>query len=95
MIRKADVLVITPTQFGDGNLRNLDAAETALSEGIPTVLLENGPFKERDFTNGKATKSLEKLKNSGAITVNSIQELVKFINNLETKYNRPNYQIEP
>ncbi len=88
MISKANVLVVTPTQFGEGNLRNLDAAETALKEGTPTILLEDGPIKERDFTNGKATKYLLKLKNNGAITVKSISELVTFLDNLETKNNK-------
>ena len=32
---KADVLVVTPTQFGEGNLRNLEAAEIALEKGNP------------------------------------------------------------
>jgi len=85
MIRKADVLVVTPTQFGDGNLRNLEAAEKALEIGIPTILLEDGPIEERDFTDGKATKYLKKLKNEGAVTVNNVRELLKFINDLENK----------
>ena len=88
MISKANVLVVTPTQFGEGNLRNLDAAETALKEGTPTILLENEPTEERDFTKGKATKYLTKLKNNGAITVKSISELVTFLDNLETKHNK-------
>ncbi len=93
MISKANVLVVTPTQFGEGNLRNLEAAETALKEGTPTILLENGPTEERDFTKGKATKYLTKLKNNGAITVKSISELVTFLDNLETKNNKktPNH----
>ena len=88
MISKANVLVVTPTQFGEGNLRNLDAAEMALKEGTPTILLEDGPTEERDFTKGKATKYLTKLKNNGAITVKSISELVTFLDNLETKNNK-------
>ncbi|PVX26858.1 MAG: heme ABC transporter ATP-binding protein [Candidatus Bathyarchaeum sp.] len=92
MISKADVLVVTPTQFGDGNLRNLEAAETALDNGIATILLENGPMDERDFTNGKATEYLNKLKNKGATTLQSIRELVTFINNLESKNNKENHK---
>ena len=88
MISKANVLVVTPTQFGEGNLRNLEAAETALNKGTPTILLENEPTEERDFTKGKATKYLTKLKNNGAITVKSISELVTFLDNLETKNNK-------
>jgi iron complex transport system ATP-binding protein len=85
MISKADVLVITPTQFGDGNLRNLEAAEAALEKGIPTILLEDSPIEERDFTCGKATEYLKKLKNKGASTVKSIKELVQFLDNLENE----------
>ena len=88
LMRKAKVLVITPTQFGEGNLRNLDAAEKALEEGIPTIILEEGPIEERDFTKGKATEYFTKLKNKGAITVNSPQELLDFVDNLETKNNK-------
>lgn len=90
MISKANVLVVTPTQFGEGNLRNLDAAEVALNKGIPTILLEDGPIKDRDFTNGNATKTLERLKANGAVTVPSMRELVIFINNLELKNNKTN-----
>ena len=92
IISKANVLVITPTQFGDGNLRNLNAAETALEKGIPTILLEDGPFEERDFTNGKATKYLTKLKNNGAITVKSTSELLHFLDKLENKNNKNSHQ---
>jgi iron complex transport system ATP-binding protein len=88
MISQADVLVVTPTQFGEGNLRNLEAAKSALEYGTPTVLLEDGPIEDRDFTRGKATEYLKKLKNKGAITVNSIKELVQFIDTLEDKHNK-------
>ena len=88
MISKANVLVVTPTQFGEGNLRNLDAAETTLEKGIPTILLEDGSIEERDFTKGKATEYFTKLKNNGANTVKSIKELVHFLDNLEKKNNK-------
>ena len=88
LMRKANVLVISPTQFGEGNLRNLDAAEKALEEGMPTIFLENGHIEERDFTRGKAPKIFRKLKNKGAITVNSILELLEVIDDLETKNNK-------
>jgi hypothetical protein len=77
--------VITPTQFGEGNFRNLEAAETALNEGIPVVLMENGAVGERDFTKGKATKALEKLKSKGAVTVKNNCELLEFLDTLEHK----------
>jgi iron complex transport system ATP-binding protein len=92
MISKANVLVITPTQFGDGNLRNLEAAEMALKEGIPIILLENGPDEKRDFTNGKATKYLTELQNNGAITVKSNKELLDVLDKLEFKNNKNSHQ---
>ncbi len=85
MISQADVLVVTPTQFGDGNLRNLEAAEIALENGIATVLVEDGPIEERDFTQGKATEYFKRLRNKGATSVKSSKELVQFINALENK----------
>jgi iron complex transport system ATP-binding protein len=92
MMSKANVLVITPTQFGDGNLRNLEAAETAMKEGIPIILLENGPDEKRDFTDGKATKYLEELQNNGAITVKSNKELLHVLYKLEVKNNKNSSQ---
>jgi len=92
MISKANVIVITPTQFGDGNLRNLNAAETALEKGIPIILLEDGSIEERDFTKGKATNHLTKLKNNGAITVKSTSELLHFLDKLENKNNKNFHQ---
>ena len=89
MISQADVLVVTPTQFGDGNLRNLEAAEIALENGIVTVLVENGPIEERDFTQGKATEYFKKLRKKGASSVKSIKELVQFIDALEKKTTNP------
>ena len=92
MISKANVIVITPTQFGDGNLKNLNAAETALEKGIPTILLEDGSIEERDFTKGKATNHLTKLKNNGAITVKNTRELLHFLDKLENKNNKNSHQ---
>ena len=58
-----------------------------MEKRIQIILLENGPIEDRDFTDGKAREYLEKLKKNGAKTVNSIQELVNFINNLEIENN--------
>ena len=85
MINQADVLVVTPTQFGEGNLRNLDAVEEAMKNDLPVVLYENCPISERDFTGGKAAKYLEKFKANGAVTVCTIKELVSFLDDLEIK----------
>ena len=88
MISKTNVLVIAPTQFGGGNLRNLEAAEKALEMGISTIILEDGPMEERDFTKGKATNYMTKLKNNGAITVKNISELLNFLETQENNNNK-------
>jgi iron complex transport system ATP-binding protein len=88
VIKKANVVVVTPTQFGGGNLRNLDAAKTALENGITTVLFEDCPICDRDFTKGKATEYVEELKAKGAVTVKTVRELVDFLNHLESKNNK-------
>lgn len=87
MIRKVKVVLVAPTQFGDGNIRNIEAAETALEEGIPVVIIDDGPMEERDFTKGKATKALKKLKSKGAVTVKNNWELLEFLDHLENKNN--------
>ena len=90
MAIKANVIVVTSTQFGEGNIRNLEVAETCLEAGIPVILLEDVPIEERDFTNGKATEYVKKLKKKGAITVKSTKELINFIDSLETKNDQNN-----
>lgn len=88
MISKTNVLVIAPTQFGGGNLRNLVAAEKALELGIPIIIFEDGTMQERDFTKGKATNYITKLKNSGAQTVKNTGELLHYLETLENKNNK-------
>jgi iron complex transport system ATP-binding protein len=88
MISRTNVLIITPTQFGGGNLRNLVAAKKALEVGIPIIIVEDGPIEERDFTKGKATSYMRKLKDSGAITVNNTSELLHLLDTLEKKNNK-------
>jgi iron complex transport system ATP-binding protein len=85
MISQANILVVTPTQFGEGNMRNLDAVEEAMKYDLPVVLYENCPISERDFTGGTAAKYLEKFKANGAVTVCTIKELVSFLDDLEIK----------
>jgi iron complex transport system ATP-binding protein len=92
MIKNAKVLLITPTEFGEGNLRNLIAAENALKNKIPIIILDDGPISERDFTQGRATAYLEKLKENGAKTIRSNNELVEFLNKLEIQNNKTNKQ---
>jgi iron complex transport system ATP-binding protein len=51
----ADLLVVCDAPYGPGNLANLRLALDAARGGVRTVLLEQVPIAERDFTGGRAT----------------------------------------
>jgi iron complex transport system ATP-binding protein len=55
MMREADLLVVCDAPFGPGNVANLRLALDAARSGVPTIVLEQVPIEERDFTGGEAT----------------------------------------
>jgi len=87
MMRKASAVVITAVPFGYANLRNLEAAKETLQRGIPTYIIEEVPFEQRDFTKGKAEKHLTELKSKGAIIVKNQNELLSLLNISQSKLN--------
>jgi iron complex transport system ATP-binding protein len=80
MISEASTVVLTSVPFGDGNLQNLEAALAAVELGIPTFVIEEVPIERRDFTGGKATAMLAKLKRKGAEFVKDQTELLSLLN---------------
>jgi iron complex transport system ATP-binding protein len=66
LIRKAALTVVPPIPFGIGNLRNLEAVETALEQGSPVAILSHALDQVWDFTGGEAGQILERLKSKGA-----------------------------
>jgi iron complex transport system ATP-binding protein len=80
MISEASTVVLTSVPFGGGNLRNLDAALTAVERGIPTFVIEEVPIERRDFTGGKAKALLDNLKSKGAEFVKDQNELLSLLN---------------
>lgn len=52
----ADLLVVCDAPFGPGNVANLRLALAAARVGVRTVLLEQIPIAERDFSGGEATE---------------------------------------
>jgi iron complex transport system ATP-binding protein len=73
-VERADVVVLTDTPIGWGNIKNLDAAKRALERKIPLVMIEKTPFKKRDFTGGEARRRLCDLKKMGARCVGDLKE---------------------
>jgi iron complex transport system ATP-binding protein len=62
LMRRAAVVVVADAPYGPGNLANLRAALRAAQEGTRVVLLEQVPMRERDFTDGEATRIWQRLR---------------------------------
>jgi iron complex transport system ATP-binding protein len=77
-IRHADAVVLCNIPVGFGNLKNVEAAEVALTRlGKRVVILEIDSIANRDFTDGEATKRVDALKRQGAIVVSSTDAVNK------------------
>lgn len=77
------LVAVCDMPVGRGNLRNLEAAAAAQERGVPVVLLRGGlPLwaERRDYTDGEATRSLERLVERGARPVESVDEIVGLLN---------------
>ncbi len=85
MISKTNAVILTSIPFGRGNMRNLEAAKTALEKGISTFVIDEVPVKDRDFTQGQATALLTELKKMGAVFVKNQEELLHLLNVSEDK----------
>ncbi|MFQ6080540.1 MAG: ABC transporter ATP-binding protein [Candidatus Bathyarchaeia archaeon] len=79
MIDEASMVVVSNVPFGYGNLKNLEAAKVALEKGIRTIIVEETPIQQRDFTNGEAQSLLRELKSKGAIIVKSCNEALSIL----------------
>jgi hypothetical protein len=62
MLAGVDLLVVCDAPFGPGNVENLRLALEAASSGVETILLEQVPIAERDFTDGEATRLWNELR---------------------------------
>lgn len=78
LVMKSKAVIIAPLPFGWGNIRNLDLAEIAQSEG-KTIFIAGNDWSERDFANGEAIKRIEKLLKKGAKVFHSTDELLEML----------------
>jgi iron complex transport system ATP-binding protein len=85
MIEDANVVILSDAPFGRGNLRNLGAAMMALEKGLATIIVNEKPIQERDFTGGYAQDSYIELRKRGAIFVKSYGEVLPVLQELECK----------
>jgi cobalamin transport system ATP-binding protein len=69
LMEAADLLVVCDAPFGPGNVENLRLAFAAASAGVRTVLLEQVPIAERDFTGGEATALWSALREKATVAL--------------------------
>lgn len=83
-IKKSDIIVITNIPIGSGNMKNLLAAYEGLKLGKPVYYIK-GNKDNIDYTNGEATKLINKMQSKGLIIVHSLEMLINDINRLNNK----------
>ncbi|NLM04338.1 MAG: hypothetical protein GX214_04895, partial [Clostridiales bacterium] len=80
LANKADIIILTNIPWGRGNFKNLILAQKQL-EKQKKVYFYN-PYKEKgriDYTDGRATKLFNELKDMGLEKITSIEELLNKI----------------
>lgn len=83
MIEQADVVILSNVCFGNGNLKNLEAALYAVEKGKEVVVVDETPIRQRDFTGGVAERLYEKLKSKGVIVVKNCYEIPSILKKIE------------
>ena len=78
MIARASLLVVCDPPFGPGNLANLRISLEAARAGTRTLLLEQMPIEERDFTGGVATELWRELRQEST-TAATLEELSRLV----------------
>jgi len=73
-IGDADVVVVAPVYFGQGNLELLEVTLEAARSGKKVVLVDRPPIDERDLADGAATALVRRLLEAGATTVSGTRE---------------------
>jgi iron complex transport system ATP-binding protein len=76
LIGESSAVVVSPFPVGPGNLKNLEAAKSALRSGKEVFVVQAEPGKNVDFVDGKASEIITGLISSGAIQVNTIDDLL-------------------
>ena len=74
LIARASLLVVCDAPFGPGNVENLRLAWESARRGIRTILVEQIPMEERDFTGGEATELWHALRELATV-VRSAEEV--------------------
>jgi iron complex transport system ATP-binding protein len=78
LFRAASLLVVADAPIGRGNLENVSLALEAVRSGVRTVVIEQVPIEERDFTGGEATRLWHALTAAATVVagVEALRDLV-------------------
>jgi len=76
MIDSSSIVVMSAFPVGPGNLRNLDAATSALRSGKALYIIRPQDGARIDFVSGKADSIIKELVSKGAVVVKDIGDLV-------------------
>lgn len=77
-IGKSDVVILSSIPYGEGNLKNLEAAYNGLKMGKKVYLVNKyTKYDKFDYTEGEGLKILESMKKDGLIIINSIDQFTK------------------
>jgi len=74
LLRDADMVVVPPIPFGEGNLPIFEEVEAALEEGKPVYIIDLEGVEKRDYS-GKAGALLEGLVDKGAVVLENVDDL--------------------
>lgn len=77
LARNADYVVIAPTFWGWGNVRNLDLALTLQKEGKQVFVFSSALREDHDYTGGEAQKKLRVLLEGGGFVVDHARALLR------------------
>jgi iron complex transport system ATP-binding protein len=79
LMKEADVIVVSPFPVGPGNLKNMEAARTAIAMGKRLLLMRPEQGRTIDFVGGRADGIVKDLISSGAIPISSSDEMIREI----------------
>jgi iron complex transport system ATP-binding protein len=71
LIREAEVIIVAPVFFGQGNLAPLRIALQAARSGKRVIVVGSPPIAERDLSGGEATTLIEEMLTAGALEAES------------------------
>jgi iron complex transport system ATP-binding protein len=81
---QADVIILAGLYIGKSNIRNIELLYEKELLDKPLMILEDGSFKERDYSNGSASELYERIRaGSNAVLVERIELIEEILKAVE------------